>query len=114
LQQITLIEDGWTDPLLRPHEGLWAAGIQDIGEHQSFCVSQLPLKQADANTAATTIQKRLGTLQIDQVRIRTAYIVGDSAAVNLAMVRMFNDKTKNESSFVPCAAHAFNNMMQAV
>jgi hypothetical protein len=109
-----LIEDEWTDPLLRPYEGLWAAGIQDNGKYRSFCVGQLSLKQVNANSAATTIQKRLETLYIDQVPIRIAYLVGDSATVNLVMMRIFNDNTKKENSFVPCAAHAFNNMMEAV
>jgi hypothetical protein len=73
---MTLIEDGWTDPLLRPYKGLWDAGIQDNGAYQSFCVGQLPLKQADAKSAATAIQKRLETLQIEQVPIRIAHYRG--------------------------------------
>jgi hypothetical protein len=63
------------------------------------------LKQADTNSAATAIQKRLETLQIDQMPILTAYIVGDSAAANLAMVRIFNDNTKKAVSFLAPRMH---------
>jgi hypothetical protein len=114
LGHLNLIEDGWTDSVMRPYEGVWATGIDHGGSYKTFCVGQLPLKRADAITTASAIAKRLHQLKILDDSHKVRYFVGDSAAVNPAMVRQFNQTTDNASEFVPCAAHAFNNMMQAI
>jgi hypothetical protein len=45
---------------------------------------------------------------------RISFFVGDSASVNFAMVKIFGALAKSPIVMLPCAAHCFNNMMQAL
>jgi hypothetical protein len=79
----------------------------------NLCIGQILIKRIDAETIVVSIQKRLNDLQIaSDNEPRIAYIVGDSALVNQAMVRAFNRHTGQQSMFRPCSAHALNNIMQ--
>jgi hypothetical protein len=112
--RLALVEDGWTDPNQRNYEGLWAHGMLD-GRRVSFCIGQIPVERADSATLAPAIAARLLELGLTRENDHEiSFIVGDSASVNPKIVATFNRETGNESSFLPCVAHALNNMMQAI
>jgi hypothetical protein len=113
MREIALVQDGWTDAMFRPYEGLWASGNVQ-GDHRTFCLGHLPLLRADADSIAHAIQKRLLKLAFLGAGQRVGYFVGDSASVNFAMVRLFGALTKFPTVMVPCAAHCYNNMIQAL
>jgi hypothetical protein len=117
VKRLVIIEDGWTDSMRRCYEGVWAAGMLPTRGPVNLCIGQIPVKQANAQTLARAIARRLDELSIPLDRKdhhMIAYFVGDSAQVNPAMVKVFNTLTSSASEFIPCAAHMLNNMMQAV
>jgi hypothetical protein len=113
-KEVALLEDGWTDAMMRQYEGLWVCGHFETGQHAAYCLGHIPLLRADAATIADAIAKRLKKLNFPHTGQRASYFVGDSASVNMAMVRQFNQIMSSQTVFVPCAAHCFNNMMHAL
>jgi hypothetical protein len=114
VERLALVEDGWTDLSQRNYEGLWAHGMLD-GRRLSFCIGQIPVGRADSATLAPAIAARLSELGLMKENNHDiAFIVGYSASVNPKIVSLFNQVTGNESFFLPCIAHALNNMVQAI
>jgi hypothetical protein len=66
LRQMPVIEHGWTDPLIREHEGLWATRGTRIGEFRNLWIGQWPLKRADVASPARAIQKRLEKCRVGE------------------------------------------------
>jgi hypothetical protein len=55
IQQIAVIEDGWTESVTRSSEGIWAVNNTGDGEYGSFCIGQIPLKKTNPATMANAI-----------------------------------------------------------
>jgi hypothetical protein len=112
--RLALVEDGWTDLSQRNYEGLWVHGMRD-GTRVSFCIGQIPVQRGDSETLAPAIAGRLAELGlVMENNHEVTFLVADSASVNPRVALLFNQLTGNKCSFVPCAAHALNNMIQAI
>jgi hypothetical protein len=112
--RLALVEDGWTDLSQRNYEGLWIHGMNG-GKRVSFCIGQIPVQRGDSETLAPAIAGRLAELGLERGNNHEiTFLVADSASVNPRVASLFNELTGNKCFFVPCAAHALNNMMQGI